>query len=90
LADRVALAWSRIAGRAALAADPVVALLIAKDIAAWTSLKLSPATLERPIGCWPGGQMFRRRGALDGSFTTRRLWCYAKGEERSEENHGNG
>ena len=52
LADRVALAWSGFTGRAAVAADPGIAVLIAIDIAARAGGELRPAALEGPIGWW--------------------------------------
>jgi hypothetical protein len=52
LADRIALARAGVSGSAASAADPGVTLLIAIDIATWTSGELRPAAFERPIGWW--------------------------------------
>src|SRR5689334_14392112 len=49
-ADWVALARTRISGRAAVLANIVVALVIAKDVATWAGGKLRPATFERPFG----------------------------------------
>ena len=77
MTDRVALARSGITSRSAVAADPVVALLIAKDIAAGACGKLRPAALERPTGCWRG------------SNVTPYGVYYARGEKKNEENHGN-
>jgi hypothetical protein len=50
LADRGALAGAGFAGRAAVATDPGIAVLIAIDIAASTGGELRPAALEGPIG----------------------------------------
>ena len=44
LADRVALSWSRFPGRAARLADPVLAILVDKDIATGLRRELRPAT----------------------------------------------
>jgi len=59
LTDLVALARTGIASRAALAADPVVALLVAEDIAAGACGELRPAALESPIGGWLDWRSFR-------------------------------
>jgi len=52
LADRVAFARAGFTGRAAVAADPGIAVLIAKYIAARAGGELRPAALEGPIGWW--------------------------------------
>ena len=52
LADRVAFARSGFTGRAAVATDPRIAVLIAIDIAARSGGKLRPASLEGPISWW--------------------------------------
>lgn len=52
LADRVALARAGVTGRAAVAADPGVALLVAINITARAGRELRPASFERPIGWW--------------------------------------
>ncbi len=85
LTDRAALSRSGIAGRAAGAADVVVALLVAKDIAARSLRKLSPAAFKDPICCWLCCCVSCRRAAANGSSVMRRL-CHASGKENCEEN----
>jgi hypothetical protein len=68
-ADRVALAGPGVAGRAAVAADPVAALLVAEDIAAGTLGELRPASLERPVGPAWNGCSFCSRNVPRGSVT---------------------
>src|SRR5262245_13584618 len=46
--DRVALAWTRIAGSSTGATDPEVAMLVAKDVAARARGELRPAAFEGP------------------------------------------
>ena len=52
LADRVAFARTGFTSRAAVTADPCIAILIAIDIAARAGGELRPAALEGPIGWW--------------------------------------
>ena len=52
LADRVAFAGTGFTSRAAVTADPGIAVLIAKYIAARAGGELRPAALEGPIGWW--------------------------------------
>src|ERR1041385_8936916 len=75
LANLAALARTRITGRSAVFANPVVALIIAKDIATRSRSELRPAALER---------QFRA------SRVTRRRFCQARAEQQSGENHNNG
>lgn len=72
LADGIALARTGIAGRSALLANPVVALVIAEDIAASTGRELRPAALERPFGSGRGDP---------GSRVTTRGLGHARGKE---------
>src|ERR1051325_3836407 len=66
LANLAALARTRITGRSADFANPVVALIIAKDISPSTATKLPPAALERQ---------------LRASRVTRGRFCQARAEQ---------
>ena len=77
LADRVAFARARFTGRAAVAADPVIALIVTEDIAAWAGGELRPTAFEDPVGCRRCGRRFRNCCAAD--MTNCRLG-HARGE----------
>jgi len=76
-ADWAALAGRGISGRAAVAADPVIALIVTEDVAAWAGGELRPTAFEDPVGRRRCGRRFRNRCAAD--MTNCRLG-HARGE----------
>ena len=87
LADRVALAWAGFASRAALAADPVVTLLVDEHIrqGCEENCVQQPENVQLAAG---GADEFFVVAALGTAAS--RPWavpCWRRG--KSEENHGN-